>query len=253
MFLTLPAYRKALFASLIALVLISIAPSLLAARPTSPIPRLRLAQNAAAAALISHNWSGYVATNGTFTSVTGTWNVPQVSGSGHSAADATWVGIGGLNRDDLIQGGTQDIVSHGQITTLAFIELLPDAGQSIPISINRGDSVTVSLTEYASNQWHFNFRDNTNGQVYATTVAYPSSRSSAEWIEEAPSSDNKILNLANFSSVQFNQGLTTEGGHQVTIAQSNAQSIVLVNKKNRTLATPSSLYSDGASFAVTRK
>jgi hypothetical protein len=254
MFLALPAHWKALLASLIALVMTTIAPSLLVAQPSSQTLAMRFAENVAAAPFISRNWSGYVATNRTFTSVTGTWFVPRVTSSSHTAADATWVGIGGLNRSDLIQSGTQNIVgSGGRITTLAFIEMLPNAGQAIPVSVSSGDSVTVSLTEHTTNQWQITFQNNTNGQVYTTTVVYASSFASAEWIEEAPSRGHKILSLDNFAAVQFSRGLTIESGHRATIAQSNAQSIILVNKSNQTLAAPSLLYSDGASFTITRR
>lgn len=254
MFPKLLAYRKAPLTSLIMLVMIVIVPFLLVALPSSQTIPMRFAENVATAPLISHNWSGYAATSGTFTSVTGTWVVPQVTGGSHTAADATWVGIGGLNRSDLIQSGTQDIIGHGgRITTLAFIELLPNAGQAIPVSVNSGDSVTVSLTEHATNQWRITFQNNTNGQVYTTTVVYASSFASAEWIEEAPTRGQKILPLDNFGAVQFSRGLTIEGGRQVTIAQSNAQSIILVNKSSQTLAAPSLLDSDGASFTVTRR
>src|SRR5438067_6974472 len=48
----------------------------------------------------SQNWSGYAATGGTFTSVSGTWIVPSVSVT-TAGADATWVGIGGATSTDL--------------------------------------------------------------------------------------------------------------------------------------------------------
>lgn len=254
MFSALPGYWKALLASLITLVIITIAPSLLVSQPSSQILAMRFAENVAAAPLISRNWSGYVATSGTFTSVTGTWIVPRVTGSSYLAADATWVGIGGLNRGDLIQSGTQDIISRGgRVTTVAFIEMLPGAGQVIPVPVSSGDSVTVALTEDTTNQWHITFQNNTNGQVYTTTVVYASSFASAEWIEEAPSRGHKILSLDNFGAVQFSRGLTIEGNRQATIAQSKAQPLILVNKSRQTLAAPSLLDSDGASFTITRR
>jgi Peptidase A4 family len=253
MFPALPAHGKALLASLTILVMM-IAPSLITTQPSAQTLAMRFAANVATAPFISHNWSGYAATSGAFTSITGTWVVPQVTGSSYSAADATWVGIGGLNRSDLIQSGTQDIVSRtGRVTTVAFIEMLPDAGQPIPVSISRGDAVTVSLTERTTNQWRITFQDNTNRQIYTTTVVYPSSLTSAEWIEEAPSRGHKILPLDNFGAVQFSRGLTVEGGKQLTIAQSNAQSIILENKSSQTLAVPSSLYSGGTSFTITQR
>jgi hypothetical protein len=250
------AYWKALLTSLTTLVLITIAPSLLLsmAQPAAQPLAMRFTTNVAAAPLISHNWAGYVATNGTFTSVTGTWMVPQISSRDHNEADATWVGIGGLNRNDLIQSGTQNIVSHrGQVTTVAFIELLPNAGQPIPVSIKGGDSVTVSLTFRKTTYWQIAFRDNTTGRTYNTTVSYPSSYASAEWIEEAPSRGNSILPLDKFRMVQFNGGSTTENGDRINIAQSNAQPIILVNKSGRPLATPSLLASNGTSFIVKQR
>src|SRR5580692_4075887 len=42
------------------------------------------------------NWSGYVATDGTYTSVSGSWTVPTVTNASGDVADATWVGIGGV-------------------------------------------------------------------------------------------------------------------------------------------------------------
>src|SRR6185503_10225868 len=63
----------------------------------------------------STNWSGYAATGGTYTSVTGTWTVPTVSAT-TAGADATWVGIGGINSTDLIQAGTEATVSGGEVS-----------------------------------------------------------------------------------------------------------------------------------------
>src|SRR5580693_2390477 len=67
------------------------------------------AQNSPAGANKSYNWAGYTASGGNFTSVTGTWDIPQISGSASPSADATWVGIGGVTTQDLIQAGTQAI------------------------------------------------------------------------------------------------------------------------------------------------
>jgi len=202
----------------------------------------------------SRNWSGYVATGSTYTSVTGTWTVPQATASGHTATDATWVGIGGVSSNDLIQSGTQNIVSpSGQVTTTAFYELLPDASIQIPnLSVKPGDSVTVTVSQQSSGQWLVNFNDNTTNQNYQTTVSYTSSTSSAEWIEEAPSNGTNVLPLDNFGTVQFSDGTTTQNGTQVSISGSSAHAIAMVNNGGQALATPSPLGTEGASFTVTR-
>jgi hypothetical protein len=199
----------------------------------------------------SRNWSGYTATGGSFTSVIGSWIVPQVAGNGHAAADATWVGIGGVQSRDLIQSGTLDLISSsGHETHSAFVEMLPNLAQQIPVTISSGDSITVSVTEKSTNRWQISFTDTTNGQTYTTTALYPSSLSSAEWIVESPSNGRRILPLANFGTIDFSGASTIENGSQVTIAQSNAQSIIMVNSRGQTIAIPSSLGSDGASFSI---
>jgi hypothetical protein len=202
----------------------------------------------AASADTSRNWSGYAAQNGTYTQVSGTWKVPSVTGSDPSAADAAWVGIGGVSSTDLIQSGTQDSFdANGQATTSAFYELLPDAPVTIPTVTPRpGDTVTVSISQQQPDQWRIAFTDTTTGQTYSTTVSYSSSLSSAEWIEEAPSDGYGTVPLANFGSVSFTHASTNEG----TLAQSGAQPIAMADDQGQTLAAPSVLGSDGASFSV---
>lgn len=252
MFVSLPAKRITLLASLAVLVL-TVAPT---SKPSPQLSSLMFGPNAASVGTIgnSHNWAGYAATNGTFTSVTGTWTVPTISSSGHTAADATWVGIGGITGNDLIQSGTQDIVSSsGQVTASAFFELLPNVSQLISsVTVSGGDSVTVSITQQSTNQWQISFADITRNETYSTTEIYASSLSSAEWIEEAPTDGRSELPLDNFGTVQFSSGSTTENGNGVNLSGANAQAITMINQSNQALATPSALGSDGASFTVTR-
>ena len=212
------------------------------------------APNVGASGGTSRNWSGYVSSNGNYTSVAGTWTIPQVSSSGHTATDATWVGIGGVSSNDLIQAGTQNVISpSGQITTTAFYELLPDASIAInSVTVKPGDSITVSINQQSPGQWLINMTDNTTNQNYQTTVSYNSSISSAEWIEEAPSNGTSVLPLDNFGTLQFSGGATTQNGSQVSISGSDAHAVTMVNNGGQSLATPSALGSDGASFTITR-
>jgi hypothetical protein len=222
--------------------------------PTQPTQQFApQAVSAPAPSGSSRNWSGYAATQGTFTSVTGSWTIPSVAATGHAGADVAWVGIGGISSRDLIQCGTQNLISDfGQVTTSAFYEILPDASSVIPININVGDSITVTITEVSQNQWNISFIDNTQGKTFNTTVSYTSSHSSAEWIEEAPSDGNLQLPLDNFDSIQFLNATAVQNGNRVNIAQSNAQPINMVNITNQIIASPSSLGDDGSSFTVTR-
>ena len=47
--------------------------------------------------------------------MSGSWTVPNVTPSNSDAADATWVGIGGVSTSDLIQAGTDVNVQSGQV------------------------------------------------------------------------------------------------------------------------------------------
>ena len=221
--------------------------------PSGQSPQPTVARSAAT----SQNWSGYAATGGTFTGVGGTWSVPQPSSSTAIAGvGATWVGIGGVSSQDLIQAGTQDVTAGGQHEFQAWIELLPQASQQVPLAVAPGDSITVSITESSpgSGTWQISLQNNTSGQSYQTTVQYRSSQSSAEWIEEAPAGGNGsvIEPLDNFGTVPFSAATAVENGQTVDLAQAGARSITMLNAANPALAVPSAIGSDGSSFSVTR-
>src|SRR5579864_7007740 len=204
----------------------------------------------------SHNWSGYAATGGTYTEVTGTWTVPQFTADGPSGIDAAWVGIGGVRSRDLIQAGTQQTVSgSGSTQYEAWIEMLPRASRPVRLAVHAGDSVTVDIAEQAPDQWLIGFTNNTTGQTYDTTQTYTSSHSSAEWVEEAPSAAGRaggVLPLDNFGTIQFSSGSAVKNGQTVDIADSGARAITMVGSNDQALAVPSALSSDGASFTVSR-
>jgi peptidase A4-like protein len=204
----------------------------------------------------SRNWSGYVASGGTFTAVSATWTVPTVAAStsrANARADATWVGIGGATTTDLVQAGTQATVENGVVQYSAWVETLPQPSNDIPLVVNAGDTVTVSLTRETAGSWSITIQNATSGGVYNGTVAYASSASSAEWIEEAPTAGKTVVVLDSFGAVQFTNASAVKDGRTLTPAAAGATAVTMVNNKSGvTLATPSALGSDGASFAVTR-
>ena len=202
----------------------------------------------------SHNWSGYAATGGRYTAVTGTWTVPEFKPDGAFGIDAAWVGIGGVRSRDLIQAGTeQTVTGSGSTQYEAWVEMLPRASRHVALTVHPGDSVTVSISEQSLNDWLIAFQNNTTGQTYQETVAYTSSHSSAEWVQEAPSAGRGgVLPLSNFGTVQFSDGSAVKDGQTVTIAGAGARPITMVSAANQALAVPSALNDDGASFSVAR-
>lgn len=230
------------------------APASGAQTPTAPAGQTPPATRVnPASADVSHNWSGYAATGGGFTSVTGTWTVPQSDGTVRFGSAATWVGIGGVTSADLVQAGTMETsLGNGSVQYQAWVETLPQASRRVAFTVSPGDSVTVSISEAQTAQWTIAFKNNTTGETYQTTVRYTSSHSSAEWVQEAPSTGRSIVPLDNFGAVAFTGGSAVKDGQTLTIAQAGGQPITMVNASNQALATPSALTTDGGGFTVTR-
>jgi hypothetical protein len=199
----------------------------------------------------SSNWSGYVANGGTYTSVTGTWIVPQV-GATTTGADATWVGIGGVSGTDLIQAGTQATVVGGSVSYEAWIEMLPDSSRTVSLAVAPGDSVTVTISEQSSGEWLIAMANNTTKSSYQRAVRYSSSRSSAEWVQEAPSSGRGIIPLDDFGSVRFTAGSAVRDGKTLTLSALGASAVAMINRSGQVIAQPSTLGADGSSFTITR-
>ena len=199
----------------------------------------------------SSNWSGYAASGGKFTSVTGTWTVPTVLGT-IAGADATWVGIGGIDTRDLIQAGTQATVNGGDVEYEAWIEMLPASSRPVSLTVNAGDSVTVTLTQKSDVDWTILILNNTTGGKYSTTVKYTSSNSSAEWVQEAPSAGRGTIPLDDFGTLQFTDASAVKDGATQDLKGLGAQAITMINGLREPLASPSVLGADGKSFSVTR-
>lgn len=204
----------------------------------------------------SYNWAGYVADEGYYTAVSGSWTLPEVESDAALAADAAWVGIGGVHSSDLIQAGTQAIVEGGRVRYEAWYERLPEPSRAVPLRVSPGDSVTVSLTEVADDRWYILFINNTTGRQYALTTTYESSHSSAEWIEEMPSlalpRGSQFIPLGDFGRIVFTGGSTLKSGVAQSVAGAGAEPISMHNYAGQALAQPSILGPDGATFSVER-
>ncbi|TAL15029.1 hypothetical protein EPN95_00785 [Patescibacteria group bacterium] len=237
------------------------APVVVVPAPSSDVPSLTptppattTTNTGSSTSYTSTNWSGYLAATGSFSAISGAWMVPQPTGNGTATtADATWIGIGGVSSSDLIQVGTDNTVSStGVVTTSAFYELLPSAARPIvTMIVQPGDSMQASLTDVGG-QWTITITDLTNSQTFTRVVAYTSSLSSAEWVEEDPSNvDGTQIPFDTFGSVNFTGSLTTNNGTSVNLSSANASKITMVNQAGTAIAIPSAIGSDGGSFTIT--
>jgi hypothetical protein len=201
----------------------------------------------------SSNWAGYAARGGTFTSVAGTWTVPELALDGPFGADAMWVGIGGLRSRDLIQAGTQQVVSgSGSVTYQVWYEKLPDVSHPVALSVLPGHTVSASIDQQGADTWLISLTNLTTGQSLVRTEQYTSSLSSAEWIEEAPFARRRVLPLSDFGSISVSSASAVRDGVSLTIADLGARAISLIDNNRRALAVPSPLGLDGSSFSVSR-
>ncbi len=221
------------------------------AASTPTVPDVSMV-NAATNADQSLNWSGYVAQGGSFSSVSGSWVVPKVRTDEPIAADATWVGIGGVQNKNLIQAGTQAIVDQsGAVAYESWIERLPGDSVPVPLPITAGDSVSVSLQEARPGWWNISMRNNTTGKTYDTTVAYDSTKASAEWIQEMPAG-NVFLPLDMFGAIRFTAASAVRDGATVTPKDAGARALAMITLDGRSLAMPSVLADSGDGFVIAR-
>jgi hypothetical protein len=202
----------------------------------------------------SQNWAGYAATEGGYTGVSATWTVPDLGLSSPAGIDAAWVGIGGVRSRDLIQAGTQrTILENGATQAEAWVELLPRASETVPLTVDPGDTIRVSIDQQGPETWLIAFTNITRGQAYEVTRHYASSLSSAEWVEEAPTAGRRrILPLDNFGTIRFSQASVVRDAQVLNISQSGAHAITMITPNVLPLAVPSGIGSEGDSFSVTR-
>ena len=195
--------------------------------------------------IATSNWAGYAAaqfeTRQTYTAAQATWTVPTLifdpndfSGLG-TQYSATWVGIGGFCENalctkgdrTLIQLGTEQEVSFdGSTNYYSWYELLP----AFPVNMDQktypvaaGDSITASLKCNGScpsrkQSWTLTMHNQTQNWTWSVPVPYASSKLSAEWIEEAPSSAGGILPLADFGTATIDPDLGNESTPNLSLA-----------------------------------
>ena len=130
--------------------------------------------------------------------------------------------------------------------------MLPQSSRTISLNVTAGDSVTVSITEQSSGQWLISMTNNTTKSSYQRTVTYASSRSSAEWVQEAPSSGRGIIPLDDFGTVRFTDGSAVRDGKTMGLSALGATPVAMINRSGQAIAQPSTIGPDGSSFAVTR-
>lgn len=190
----------------------------------------------------SSNWSGYALAGGPFTSVAGTFNVPAVTAGGVSSSLGEWVGIDGWGASNsIIQAGVgEDYNATTQSTRIyAWYELYPAPAYALPLDVSVGDTITVSISEVSGGLWHILVKDDTTGQSTNDEFSYAGSATTAEWIVEAPYSQQtqSVVPLAPYAPVTFAKlGATPTG---------QAPTRFVMIQQGQQVSTPSALSDNG--------
>jgi Peptidase A4 family len=205
----------------------------------------------------SNNWFGY--NQGTleqggakqFHSITGDWTVPAASQhtAGQDEASSDWIGIGGgcvdagctVTDNTLIQTGTEQDVTGGQASYSAWWELVPAPSITISnMSVSPGDHMHADITEAVSGSdvWTITLKDVTRNESFSTTVPYPSTHLTAEWIEETPlliGTNAGLASLPNLTNPRFDSG-TTNG---VNAHLNASEEMLLTDSSGGVIGAPS--------------
>jgi len=213
----------------------------------------------------SQNWSGYnqgALSHALFHRVTGDWIVPTATQhtAGRAENSSVWIGIGGgcitddcLAPDNtLIQAGTQqDISPTGAATYTAWYEIIPLPALTITtVPVNAGDQIHCDISEGTPGLWTISLVNKTVGKSFSTTLPYPSTYGSAEWIVETPivASTNGagFAAMPNLSVVKF----TSAAANSLAANLDSKQQFQLVDGTGTVVATPSAPGSNKTSFNV---
>jgi hypothetical protein len=224
-------------------------------------PHLKLGEG------ISSNWSGYVAATsftkpakGSVNDVSGCWVVPTLKQTSDNSYSSIWVGIDGYGSSTVEQIGTEHDWVGGVQQNYAWFEMFPQGSyQIVGFPVDTGDSIGAEVTYKGNDTFKLAIYNYTKS-VYSIipsshTKAHGTSRISAEWIVEAPSSASTVLPLAHFNKVSMTKCQAIINGKTGSISDNHwtGDEIKMAMTNLTVKAEPSSLTNSGKDFAVTWK
>ncbi|MCY0897689.1 MAG: G1 family endopeptidase [Firmicutes bacterium] len=193
----------------------------------------------------SLNWAGLVQEGTNERSVTASWKAPGFanSASNPNSAIAEWIGLGGMQSNALIQVGTITTPnSNGTATTTAFWEKLPSSAVQLG-TIPTGATVDATIEPVGADSWRLmltvagSATPMINKVVTLTASQAQAVESSADWITEAPTTNQGVAPLAPVSQTV----MTDVSANNVPLSQMNPSSLTtigLFSQSGQLMAAP---------------
>jgi hypothetical protein len=194
----------------------------------------------------STNWSGFAVTGGTgaFTSVSASWTQPAVTCPRHGQQFSSfWAGLDGFNSNSVEQTGTEGDCNRGTANYFGWFEMFPAFPVNFSNPVQPGDSISASVTFSGTETFTLVLHDATQGWTQNIVQNQTGlTRSSAEVISEAPSSNSGVLPLANFGTVNY----SASSANGTSLGTQNPIQITMVNNSGAAKDSTSSISSGGA-------
>ena len=218
--------------------------------------------------IYSTNWAGYAITgnDGSVNDVMGSWVVPAVQNSNAkipSQYSSHWIGMDGFSSSTVEQIGTStETDSNGNPVYYAWYEFYPEHAQQIDMKIKPGDLIEAEVKyNKNTNKIVATITDTSQRGSPSFTVkrdATGYSRSSAEWISEAPYM-NGVLPLTNFGATLYGKSYTgirytcqttiDKNTNDIGNFKKGGYIITMVNDGSQVKAQPS-LFTSSTSFKI---
>jgi hypothetical protein len=196
------------------------------------------------ASTTSTNWSGYAVSgsSGAYKSVAASWKEPSATCSSGDKYASFWVGLDGYSSDSVEQTGTDSDCDGRTAEYYGWYEMYPAYPVNFSNTVEPGDSMSASVTFSGTKTYTLVLKDTTRNWTQTITKNQSGlSRSSAEVITEAPSSDSGVLPLANFGTVTYSSS-TVNG---TSLGTQSPTSITMINGSGQDKDSTSSINSSG--------
>jgi hypothetical protein len=173
---------------------------------------------------------------------------PAVAPSTASEYADTWVGIDGYD-GTLLQTGTTAWSGNGGVGYEAWFVAWNGSSSGMTVldePLSPGDRMHVAIQRVTTGRWSVALIDQSAGWTWSTTVTYPATGQTAEWIEEAPgtwSTSSRTQTLADYGSV----GFTTVGADGTAPASMTAYDVV---QNGAVVSYPGTYSPSTASFSL---